>query len=390
MIKTTFSSASRPDGGAAPRPQARRLPLAVATACWLASGAALLWGGMGAAWTLWLLAAAAGARQLATASRAHRAADPGAELGDALAGRLDEATRTWTTHLTTAQLQLREAVEQMLGAFGDILAQLDGLIAPPSRGDADSGRLAMLTQCDEQLRGLLAQFNGFVASRNEVLGTVRGLGEASGRLHTMAEDVSSIARHTNLLSINAAIEAARAGPAGRGFAVVANEVRRLSAESGETGLRIGTQVTQFNEQMQQALRDATRTAERDQAAIQASEQTVSQVVEQVNAAVAELQQRNAAQSAQGEIVKAQVEQLLMAFQFQDRVHQILDQLRSSMTEAATALQGAARTGAAPDAQAWASVLTAGYTTAEQRAVTHGRTAPAAPTPANPPIETTFF
>lgn len=385
MIKTAFSPNSA--GHVAQPWRGRRLPLALAAVSWLSAGAALLYGGMFAAWALWGLAAAAGGWQLAVASRAARTSGTDDPLNEALAGRLDEAAHTWTTHVSTAQAQLREAVEQMLGAFGDILAQLDGLIGPQG---GESNRLALLGQCDEQLRGLLLQFNGFVASRDEVLGTVRSLGEASGRLHTMAEDVSSIARHTNLLSINAAIEAARAGPAGRGFAVVANEVRRLSAESGETGRRIGTQVTEFNEQMQQALRDATRTAERDHDAIQASEQTVTEVVEHMNAAVAELQQRSAAQSAQGEIVKAQVEQLLMAFQFQDRVHQILDQLRTSMTEATTALQAAARTGTAPDARAWEAVLTTGYTTAEQRAVTPGRPAPAAPATANPPIETTFF
>lgn len=388
MIKSAFSSTDPAVSADAPKPAVARPRLMAAGAGWLLAGGALLIGGMAAAWVLWALAAAAGLWVWAARRNAARPTSSDPQGAQALARRLDEATRTWTTHLTTAQNQLRDAVEQMLGAFGDILQQLDGLIGPQGGQDVDSGRLAMLSHCDEQLRGLLAQFNSFVTSRDEVLGTVRSLGEASGRLHTMAEDVSSIARHTNLLSINAAIEAARAGPAGRGFAVVASEVRRLSAESGETGLRIGSQVTQFNEQMQQALRDATRTAERDHDAIQASEQTVTAVVEQVNAAVAELHERNAAQSAQGEIVKAQVEQLLMAFQFQDRVHQILDQLRTSMADASAALQGAACTGTAPDPQAWQAVLTAGYTTAEQRAVTHSR--PAAPPSAASTTETTFF
>jgi methyl-accepting chemotaxis protein len=392
MIKTAFlPERQKRDPGSTPWPL-RRLSAGEGVACWMAAGAALLWGGMTAAWVLWTLLAVAGGWR-AVAARRSRADQPdGTGVNEALAVRVDEAARTWSTHLTTAQSQLREAVEQMLGSFGDILQQLDGLIGPQpdAGGTGDGGRLAMLARCDDQLRSLLAQFNTFVASRDEVLGTVRSLGDASGRLHTMAEDVSSIARHTNLLSINAAIEAARAGPAGRGFAVVANEVRRLSNESGATGLRIGTQLTQFNEQMQQALRDATRTAERDHEAIHASEQTVSQVVEQVNAVVADLQQRNAAQIAQGERVKAQVEQLLMAFQFQDRVHQILDQLRSSMTQAGAALQNAARDGVAPDAQAWHAVLASGYTTAEQRAVTRGHAEPTVPSPANPPTETTFF
>lgn len=383
MINSAFSSAPTER-----RAQLRRVLVAVAA--WAAAGAALLAGEMTAAWGLWGLAAGLAAWRLRPSARTGEGLQDAQAHNRALAARLDEAARTWTHHLSTAQSQLREAVEQMLGAFGDILVQLDSLIGASGQGADEQARVAMLAQCDEQLRGLLDQFNGFVQSRNEVLGTVRTLGDASGGLHTMAEDVSSLARHTNLLSINAAIEAARAGPAGRGFAVVANEVRRLSTASGETGQRIGSQVTQFNEQMQRALQQATNTAQRDTAAIQASEKTVTQVVEQVNAAVAELQQRSAAQSAQGEVVKAQVEQLLMAFQFQDRVHQILDQLRTSMADAGTALQAAADTGDAPDTDAWQALLTSGYTTAEQRAVNHGRPAAPASTGAAQPIETTFF
>ncbi|MCE4556702.1 methyl-accepting chemotaxis protein [Roseateles cellulosilyticus] len=360
--------------------------LAAPAAAWALAGTALAWIGVGAAWGLWALASLLvwqGYRR-AVASTAATQHD---DVHHQLAARLDDAATTWSTHLTTAQAQLRDAVDQMLASFGDILQQLDGLSGhAPGAGDGTE-RLAVLAQCDTQLRGLLQNFDCFVKSRNEVLGTVQTLGEASGRLSTMAEDVSSIARHTNLLSINAAIEAARAGPAGRGFAVVAGEVRRLSAESGETGRRIGAQVTEFNERMQQALAQATLTAAQDGEAIQAAERTVGEVVDQVHAAVTQLQQRSAEQSAQGDIIRAQVEQLLTAFQFQDRVHQILDQLRESMGRASDSLQAAAAAGQAPDDRDWQMLLATGYTTAEQRAVTHGN-----PTPATPAAttETTFF
>ncbi|MFG6463901.1 methyl-accepting chemotaxis protein [Roseateles sp. DXS20W] len=352
---------------------------------WLATGAALATGVAVAPWVLWSAAAALLALQGHLAQRASAADGDNAQRQRQLSARLEEAASTWATHVGTAQTQLRDAIEQMLASFGDILQQLDGLASPADAGD--EGRLALLAHCDDQLRGLLRNFDGFVRSRDETLGIVRTLGEASGRLHTLAEDVSSLARQTNLLSINAAIEAARAGPSGRGFAVVAGEVRRLSAESGDTGRRIGGQLTDFNDRMQQALQQATSQAAQDTQAIQASEQTVGEVVAQVNATVAALQQRSAEQSAQGELVRAQVEQLLTAFQFQDRVHQILDQLRDSMAQASVALQDAAAADQAPDADHWRRLLAAGYTTAEQRAVSHGQ--PVQATPARN-IETTFF
>ncbi|MGS0758881.1 methyl-accepting chemotaxis protein, partial [Roseateles sp. GG27B] len=75
--------------------------------------------------------------------------------------------------------------------------------------------------------------------------SVRSLAGTGQGLLTLVEEVERLARQTNLLSINAAIEAARAGPSGRGFAVVAAEVRRLSTESAQTGKHIESQVHDF-------------------------------------------------------------------------------------------------------------------------------------------------
>jgi methyl-accepting chemotaxis protein len=203
----------------------------------------------------------------------------------------------------------------------------------------------------------------------------------------MAEDVSKLARQTNLLSINAAIEAARAGPSGRGFAVVAAEVRRLSAESGETGRRIGSQVNDFSASIEQTMAQAEQSTDTDKRTIHASEDTINQVVQQVDGAVAQLHERAAEQTAQGELVKEHVQQLLIAFQFQDRVHQIMDQLRASMTAAVDSLSSDLRQGRVPNTEAWQALLGAGYTTAEQRAVSRGQPASVAPQAST---ETVFF
>ncbi|MBX9715811.1 MAG: hypothetical protein K2X42_04375 [Burkholderiaceae bacterium] len=336
---------------------------------------------------------------LATLAKAVRRAFGGSSgsvsvpAAEQLSARLEEASRTWTTHLGTAQVQMREATGQLLAGFTQILEQLDAII-DPSRSETGSSvsaggldqRARVLEACESRLRGLIQNFQGFVQSRNEVMQSVSLLAAESASLGGMAEDVAKIARQTNLLSLNAAIEAARAGPSGRGFAVVAAEVRRLSTESGDTGKRIGDHVNEFGVRMRKALSQAETHTARDAEVIHGSEKTITEVVAQVDTAVAELNQRAAELSARGEVVRAQVEQLMVAFQFQDRVHQIMDQVHSSITHSVARLQQSLADGVAPQPDEWAALLSAGYTTDEQRSASAPGTTAAAPAS----NDTTFF
>ncbi|KMT23158.1 methyl-accepting chemotaxis protein [Clostridium cylindrosporum] len=131
-------------------------------------------------------------------------------------------------------------------------------------------------KCIESLNFLSDKFNESSISFKEIKDNISELSQRSISIESIVNTIESIAQQTNLLALNAAIEAARAGEAGKGFAVVADEVRKLSEETEQSTREICKFVDEIQseigraknsvskgEEIQNEVEDAVKNAEVD-------------------------------------------------------------------------------------------------------------------------------
>ncbi len=152
----------------------------------------------------------------------------------------------------------RQEVESVATAINELSASFREVAdntthAANSAGEADqeskNGKRVVLDMVEK-----IRQVAGEVDRATSV---ITGLGERSQAIESVLDVIRGISEQTNLLALNAAIEAARAGEQGRGFAVVADEVRNLAARTYDSI----SEIQQMIEQLQNGTTDAIRVIE---------------------------------------------------------------------------------------------------------------------------------
>ena len=155
--------------------------------------------------------------------------------------------------LTTASSQGEEL--RKAGDSVELMTQSIGEVSKSAGQSAEVARQSLVTaeRGSQAVQNSIKAMNQIRDQIQETSKRIKRLGESSQEIGEIVELISDITEQTNVLALNAAIQAATAGEAGRGFAVVAEEVQRLAERSSEATKQIGAIVKAIQADTQDAV-----------------------------------------------------------------------------------------------------------------------------------------
>jgi len=233
----------------------------------------------------------------------------------------------------------KQEVDQTASAMTEMSASIQEVANNAERAssaakDADEGS----TECEKLVRTSQESILGLAGDIRKSADIVDQVKQNSNTASTVLDVIKNIAEQTNLLALNAAIEAARAGEQGRGFAVVASEVRTLAQRTQDSTTEIEQIISELQNGVDQAVssmddnrENAERTVERGEEAAKALRRISKAVGD-----IADMNTQTASAATQQSTVSEQISQSVQ------RISEIADQSSSGAEETSRSSEELAR------------------------------------------------
>lgn len=262
---------------------------------------------------------------------------------------IDQVSET-SNQVSSAAAQLTATAEQIATGAEEVAAQAGTVATAGEEMSATSGDIALNCQMaaegsreasstatsGAEVVNATVQVMGKIATRvQETAKTVERLGASSDQIGEIIGTIQDIADQTNLLALNAAIEAARAGEQGRGFAVVADEVRALAERTTKATREIGEMIKAIQSETRSAvsaMEEGVREVESGTSEAAKSGDALKAILEQVNSVTMQINQ----------VATAAEEQTATTSEISNNIHQITDVVQETAKGAQESASAAAQ------------------------------------------------
>ncbi len=207
--------------------------------------------------------------------------DVNAELTGAVGGMTaaSDSFLTSSRGIQTEISDMKQGIGKMDDESEDCMRQMDALSLRIGQVAENSGQINVLAKGAEQVIEtgmdsvvrLKDSTGATITITSNIIDVIGNLEEKSRSIGMIIETINEIAEQTTLLSLNASIEAARAGNAGRGFAVVAMEIKKLADES----IQSASQIARIVEEIEKNTKEASTVARQAEGIVDGQQQAVS-------------------------------------------------------------------------------------------------------------------